>query len=103
MNFQLVKRNFMMSNIRLIIVPIALIMSFVAYGQETEKISIALKNVSEGLVCYIGVGAMDMNTSKQVFLNGDDAFPMASTYKIAIAPRVTIHVTSTGRNLGARI
>ncbi|WP_224484422.1 class A beta-lactamase [Robertkochia aurantiaca] len=44
-----------------------------------------MKAVSEGLVGYIGVAAQDLNTGKQVFLNGDDSFPMASTYKIAIA------------------
>ncbi|WP_224489341.1 class A beta-lactamase [Robertkochia flava] len=71
--------------IRLILVPIALFMNFVALGQEAERVSIALKDVSEGLVGYIGVAAQDMNTGKQVFLNGDEPFPMASTYKIAIA------------------
>lgn len=62
-----------------------MILGLNAFGQESEKVSIALKNVSEGLVGHIGVAAQDMNTGKRVFLNGDDPFPMASTYKIAIA------------------
>ncbi len=65
-----------------------MIVGLTAFGQESEKVSIALKNVSEGLVGHIGVAAQDMHTGKQVFLNGDDPFPMASTYKIAIAVTV---------------
>lgn len=49
------------------------------------EVSRALDIVSRGLVGYIGVAAQDMKTGEQAFLNGDDPFPMASTFKIAVA------------------
>ncbi|MCV9386288.1 class A beta-lactamase [Reichenbachiella ulvae] len=67
---------------------------FTAFGQDTQRVSEALGNVSEGLVGYIGVAAQDLKTGKQVFLNGDDPFPMASTYKIAIAVTLLSKVES---------
>ena len=49
------------------------------------KVAAALEAVTAGLVGVIGVAAQDMAGGTQVFLNGDQAFPMASTYKIPIA------------------
>jgi beta-lactamase class A len=49
------------------------------------KVAAALEAVTAGLVGVVGVAAQDMAGGTQVFLNGDQAFPMASTYKIPIA------------------
>ena len=49
------------------------------------EVARALDIVSRGLVGYIGVAAQDMETGEQAFLNGDDPFPMASTFKMAVA------------------
>lgn len=62
-------------------------------------VSSALASVSQGLVGYIGVAAQDMDTGKQAFLNGDEPFPMASTYKVAIAVTLLKKVDAGDLNL----
>ncbi|WP_238946936.1 class A beta-lactamase [Seongchinamella unica] len=54
-------------------------------GNAPVEVAAALDALTRGLIGYIGVAAEDMTTGKQVFLNGEEPFPMASTYKVAIA------------------
>lgn len=50
-----------------------------------DRVVAALDTLTAGLVGVVGVAAQDMAGGTQVFLNSDQAFPMASTYKIPIA------------------
>ncbi len=54
-------------------------------GDAPAEVAAALDTLTSGLVGVAGVAAQDMKSGAQVFLNGDQAFPMASTYKIPIA------------------
>jgi beta-lactamase class A len=40
----------------------------------------------------VGVGIMDLQTGQTVFVNGDEPFPMASTYKVPIAVQLLTRV-----------
>lgn len=53
--------------------------------ESSDQIVAALDIQTSGLVGVAGVAARDMASGKQVFLNADQPFPMASTYKIPIA------------------
>ena len=70
---------------------IAIVTSFVAgrpaFAQEhtVQEISQKLEKVSQGLVGRIGVAAQEIGSGVSVTINGDEAFVMASTYKVAIA------------------
>ena len=56
-----------------------------ANGAAPAGLADALNTLTTGLVGVAGVAAQDMKSGAQVFFNGDQAFPMASTYKIPIA------------------
>lgn len=56
-----------------------------ATTESFDQIVAALDMQTSGLVGVAGVAARDMVSGKQVFLNADQPFPMASTYKIPIA------------------
>jgi len=57
----------------------------VAKDTGAAGVAAALQAVTSGLVGFVGVAAQDMTGGAPVFLNGDEAFPMASTYKVPIA------------------
>jgi len=63
------------------------------------KVALALHTVTSGLVGVAGVAAQDMATGAQIFLNADEPFPMASTYKIAIAMTLLAKVDHGELNL----
>lgn len=44
-----------------------------------------IEKVAQGLVGHIGVAAQEIGSEKSITVNGDEAFVMASTYKVAIA------------------
>ena len=44
-----------------------------------------IEKLSQGLVGRIGVAAQEISSGLNVTINGDEAFVMASTYKVAIA------------------
>jgi len=50
-----------------------------------ENISQKIEKLSQGLVGRIGVAAQEIGSGLNVTINGDEAFVMASTYKVAIA------------------
>jgi len=70
---------------------IVIISSFVAiqpaFAQEHnfQDISRKLEKVSQGLAGRIGVAAQEIDSGESITVNGDEAFVMASTYKVAIA------------------
>jgi len=70
---------------------IVIVSSFVAvqpaFSEEHnfQDISQKLEKVSQGLVGRIGVAAQEIGSGARVTVNGDEAFVMASTYKVAIA------------------
>jgi len=79
----------MKRNIALFIIAIA--SSFVdvqpAFAKEHnyQDISQKIEKVSQGLAGRIGVAAQEIGSGVSVTVNGDEAFVMASTYKVAIA------------------
>ena len=70
---------------------IAIVSSFFAghsaFAQEhnVQDISQKLQKISQGLVGRMGVAAQEIGSGVSVTINGDEAFVMASTYKVAIA------------------
>lgn len=50
-----------------------------------QDISQKIEKVSQGLAGHIGVAAQELGSGKRISVNGDEAFVMASTYKVAIA------------------
>ena len=50
-----------------------------------ENISQKIEKLSQGLVGRIGMAAQEIGSGLNVTINGDEAFVMASTYKVAIA------------------
>jgi beta-lactamase class A len=83
------KRIPMKRNIALFFIVIA--SSFVAvqpaFAQEqnVKDVSQKIEKLSEGLVGRIGVAAQEIGSGASITVNGDEAFAMASTYKVAIA------------------
>jgi beta-lactamase class A len=70
---------------------IVIVSSFVAvqpaFAEEHnfQDISQKIEKVSQGLAGRIGVAAQEIGSGVSVTVNGDEAFVMASTYKVAIA------------------
>ncbi len=60
----------------------------------------AIANSSPG---NIGIAAMDMRTGEMVSVHGDEAFPMASTVKVAVAANYLAQVEFGRRSLDERI
>jgi len=61
-----------------------------SYGQEKTKANktidpVILENLTQRLAGRIGVAAQEIGSGARVTVNGDEAFVMASTYKVAIA------------------
>jgi beta-lactamase class A len=65
---------------------------------ETRLSSIA--NASPG---NIGIAALDLKTGEMVAVHGDEAFPMASTMKVAVAANYLAQVEFGRRSLDERI
>ena len=47
----------------------------------------------------VGVAAVHLETGREVYLNGDESFPMASTYKVPIAVQLLTLVDGGERSL----
>ena len=88
---------------------IAIVSSSVAgrpsFAQEHDVQAIAQKieTVSQGLAGRIGVAAQEIGSGVRVTINGDEAFVMASTYKVAIATTLLDRVDKGQVNLSALI
>lgn len=60
----------------------------------------AIANSSPG---NIGIAAIDLRTGEMVSVHGDEAFPMASTVKVAVAANYLVQVEFGRRSLDERI
>ena len=56
-----------------------------AEAHNSQDVSQKIEKLSQGLVGRIGVAAQEIGSGVSVTVNGDEAFVMASTYKVAIA------------------
>jgi beta-lactamase class A len=56
-----------------------------AQKQNVKDVSQKIEKLSQGLVGRIGVAAQEIGSGASITVNGDEAFAMASTYKVAIA------------------
>ncbi len=56
-----------------------------AQEHNVQDIAQKIERVSQGLAGRIGVAAQELGSGVSVTINGDEAFVMASTYKVAIA------------------
>lgn len=58
-----------------------------AFAEEHnfQNVSQKIEKISQGLVGRIGVAAQEIGSGESITVNGDEAFVMASTYKVAIA------------------
>jgi beta-lactamase class A len=65
-------------------------------ARELER----LAPISEGMV---GVGVIHLETGREVYLNADEPFPMASTYKVPIAVQLLTLVDRGERSLSEMI
>ena len=62
-----------------------------------------LKSVLSGASSDVGVAALDLTTGETVSINGNIAFPMASTVKVAVAAAYLSQVDHGRRSLSDRI
>jgi beta-lactamase class A len=62
-----------------------------------------LKDVLSGASSDVGVAALDLTTGETVSINGNTAFPMASTVKVAVAAAYLSQVDHGRRSLNDRI
>lgn len=62
-----------------------------------------LRSVLSGATSDVGVAALDLTTGETVSINGDIAFPMASTVKVAVAATYLSQVDHGRRSLDDRI
>ena len=79
----------MKKNITLIFIaalwPMAIIHPAFAESPHFRDISQKIERISSGLVGHMGVAAQEIGTETRIKLNGDEAFVMASTFKVAVA------------------
>ncbi len=54
----------------------------------SERLPRELQRLSGIAGGMVGVAAVHLETGREVFINGDEPFPMASTYKVPIATRL---------------
>ncbi|PLW69890.1 class A beta-lactamase [Pseudohalioglobus lutimaris] len=61
-----------------------------AYGQTSDgqPVATSIEQFAAKLVGRIGFAAQEIGSDEVIALNGDETFPMASTYKVAIATAV---------------
>src|SRR5690349_4079459 len=62
-----------------------------------------LRSVLAGASSDVGVAALDLTTGETVSINGNTAFPMASTMKVAVAAAYLSQVDHGRRSLDDRI
>jgi len=94
----------------IVFVAVALAAHAVALGAQAGRDDAGLRRLEAELAHLatfsggkVGVGAVHLETGREVFLNRDDAFPMASTYKVPIAVQLLTLVDSGRMRLDTMI
>ena len=63
-----------------------------AQDSGLARLSAEIERLSAGTDGQVGVGVVHLETGRSVFAHGDEAFPMASTYKVPIAVQLLTRV-----------
>lgn len=74
-----------------------------ASSPHLQSLEQQLTSLLAGRTGDVGVAALDLNTGETVSINGDKAYPMASTMKIAVAAAYLDQVDSGRRSLNTQI
>lgn len=74
-----------------------------ASSPELQSLEHQLASLVAGKTGDYGIAALDLRTGSSVSINGDEAFPMASTVKVAVAAAYLSQVDHGRRNLHDRI
>ncbi len=71
----------------LLVAPQAVEAQAVTQGQDPNltRLAAEVERIAADLDGELGVGALHLETGRAVYLNGDEPFPMASTFKVPIA------------------
>jgi beta-lactamase class A len=77
--------------------------AFAASSQRLQPLEQQLAWLISGKTSNLGVAALDLSTGEVVSVNGHDAFPMASTVKVAVAANYLAQVEFGLRSLQDRI
>ena len=77
--------------------------AFAASSQRLQPLEQQLAWLISGKTSNLGVAALDLSTGEVVSVNGHDAFPMASTVKVAVAANYLAQVEFGRRTLQDRI
>ncbi|HET7707993.1 MAG TPA: serine hydrolase [Sphingomicrobium sp.] len=77
--------------------------AFAANSQRLQPLEQELAWLISGKSANLGVAALDLSTGEVVSVNGHDAFPMASTVKVAVAANYLAQVEFGRRSLDDRI
>ena len=77
--------------------------AFAASSQRLQPLEQQLAWLISGKTSNLGVAALDLSTGEVVSVNGHDAFPMASTVKVAVAANYLAQVEFGRRSLQDRI
>jgi len=77
--------------------------AFAASSQRLQPLEQQLAWLVSGKTSNLGVAALDLSTGEVVSVNGHDAFPMASTVKVAVAANYLAQVEHGRRTLDDRI
>ena len=77
--------------------------AFAANSQRLQPLEKELAWLISGKSANLGVAALDLSTGEVVSVNGHDAFPMASTVKVAVAANYLAQVEFGRRSLDDRI
>jgi beta-lactamase class A len=77
--------------------------AFAASSQRLQPLEQELAWLISGKTSNLGVAALDLTTGEIVSVNGHDAFPMASTVKVAVAANYLAQVEFGRRSLNETI
>jgi len=69
----------------LLFAPTVLPAPIAAQNSGLERLQQELERITSHSGGTMGIGALHLESQRSVFVNGDDTFPMASTYKVPIA------------------
>ncbi|MDH3735083.1 MAG: class A beta-lactamase [Gemmatimonadota bacterium] len=78
----------------LLVIParVSLAQTVPADDEGLNRLLVEIERLAEASGGTVGVGAVHVETGRSVWLNGDERFPMASTYKVPIAVQLLSRV-----------